>query len=77
MKRNTYKILVKNTLRKRQLTRPARRWENNIKIDFKKISDEGEDWLFLVQDMNKLRKGSYEVHPTEKLTFSRRPLYHI
>jgi hypothetical protein len=61
MMRKTYKILVKSTIRKRQLTRPTRRWENNIKIGLKKISYEGGDWSRLAQNTDKLRQGCYEL----------------
>jgi hypothetical protein len=35
--RNSYKILVERPEGKRQFVRPRRRWEDNIKTDFKEI----------------------------------------
>jgi hypothetical protein len=34
--RNSYNILVGKLKEKRSLGKPARKWENNIKMDFKK-----------------------------------------
>jgi hypothetical protein len=36
-KRNTYRVLVGKSEGKRPLGRPRRRWDDNIKIDFRKI----------------------------------------
>ena len=33
--RNVFKILTDNTIGKRPLGRPTRRWKDNIRIDFK------------------------------------------
>jgi len=38
---------------KRPLGRPRRRWEDNIKIRFKKIVMEGVDWIDLTQATNR------------------------
>jgi hypothetical protein len=38
--RNTYKVLVGNPEGKRLLGGPIRRWEDNIKIDFKDYTRE-------------------------------------
>jgi hypothetical protein len=42
-----YKNLVEKPEGNRPLERPARRWENNIKVDLKEIEWEGVDWLYL------------------------------
>jgi hypothetical protein len=34
----------------RQLGRPRRGWEDNIKIDFREIGLENVDWIHLTQD---------------------------
>jgi hypothetical protein len=36
-KRNTCRILVRNPEEKRPLGKPTRRWEDNIKMDFREI----------------------------------------
>jgi hypothetical protein len=36
-KRNAYRILVGKSERKRSLGRPRRRWEENIRMDFREI----------------------------------------
>ena len=40
---------------KRPLGRPRRRWEDNIKVDFREVGCGGMDWLELVQDMDSWR----------------------
>jgi hypothetical protein len=45
--RNVYKILVGKSEWKRLLGRPTRRWEDNIKVDLKKIWWEGVDCMDL------------------------------
>jgi hypothetical protein len=35
--RNAYKILVRKSEGKRPLVRPRHRWEDNIRMDFRKI----------------------------------------
>jgi hypothetical protein len=46
--RNTHKILVKNSNEMRLLGR--RRWEDNIKMDFKAIGWESADWIYFAQN---------------------------
>jgi hypothetical protein len=48
--RNAYKIFVGITERKRQLGRPRRRWEDNIRMDLIEIEWEYLDWIHLAQD---------------------------
>jgi hypothetical protein len=43
------KILVEKLERKRQLGRPRRRWEDNIRIDLREIGWEVVDWIHLPQ----------------------------
>jgi hypothetical protein len=49
-KRHAYRILVGKPEGKRPLGRPRRRWEDNIRIDFREIGWGGMDWIDLVQD---------------------------
>jgi hypothetical protein len=35
---------------KRQLGRPGRRWEDNIKLDLREIGIDGANWIRLAQD---------------------------
>jgi hypothetical protein len=41
--RKLYEILVKKPGRKTPLRRPRRRWDNNIKMDLRRIVCEGVD----------------------------------
>jgi hypothetical protein len=54
-KRNTYKILVKNF--KEMILLGRRRWEDNIKMDFKAIGWECEDWIYLAQNRDRRLLG--------------------
>jgi len=45
-----YRILVGRTEGKRPLGRPRRRWENNIKMDLRKIGIDGANSIQLAQD---------------------------
>jgi hypothetical protein len=45
--RNLYKILVGKHEGKRPFGRPRHIWEDNIRIDLKKIGWEGVDWIHL------------------------------
>jgi hypothetical protein len=47
---NAYKILVGKGDNRRPLGRPRRRWEDNIKIDFKEIECDDVDWIYLAGD---------------------------
>jgi hypothetical protein len=38
---------------KRQLRRPRRRWEDNIKLDLQEMGCGGMDWIELAQDRNR------------------------
>jgi len=40
---------------KRQLGRPRRRWEDNIKMTFLELEIRGMDWIELAQDMDRRR----------------------
>jgi hypothetical protein len=51
--RGAYKILVGRPQGRRQLGRPRRSWEDNMKIDLGKIWFGDVDWIHLAQDMDK------------------------
>jgi hypothetical protein len=44
------KILIARPEGKRQLGRPRRRWEDNIKMDIREIVLEAVNWINLTQD---------------------------
>jgi hypothetical protein len=48
--RGVYRVLVGRPEGKRPLGRPKRRWENNIKLDFREIGIDGANWIQLAQD---------------------------
>jgi hypothetical protein len=46
-KRNTYRVWVGKTERKRPLGRPRRMWVDNIKMDLREIGWDGVYWIWL------------------------------
>jgi hypothetical protein len=48
--RGIYKVLVGRPEGKKQLGRPSLRWEDNIKMHFREIGIDGENWIQLAQD---------------------------
>jgi hypothetical protein len=48
--RSVYRVLVGMPEGKRPLGRPRRRWEDNIKMDLRKIGIDGANWTRLAQD---------------------------
>jgi hypothetical protein len=46
-KRSAYRVLVGKPEGKRPLGRPRRRWEDNIRIDFRELGWGGMDWIDL------------------------------
>jgi hypothetical protein len=53
--RDAYKITVSKPEGKRTLGKPRRRWEYNIRMDFKETRLESVDWTHLVQDRDQSR----------------------
>jgi hypothetical protein len=47
--RGVYRILVGRPEGKKPLGRPRRRWDNNIKMDLRKIGIDGANWIWLAQ----------------------------
>jgi len=52
-RRGVYRILVGKHEEKRQLGRPRRRWEDNIKMDLQEVRCEGVDWIDVAQDTDR------------------------
>jgi hypothetical protein len=48
--RSVYRVLVGRTEGKRQLGRPRLRWEDDIKMDLRKMGIDGANWIQLAQD---------------------------
>jgi hypothetical protein len=53
--RNEYKDLDRIPERKRQLGKPRRRWEDNIRMDVREIGRDVLYWMHLAQDMDQWR----------------------
>jgi hypothetical protein len=53
--RGAYNILVERPEGRRPLGRPRRRWEDNIKMDLRKIGFGDVDWIDLAQDRDRWR----------------------
>jgi hypothetical protein len=53
--RVVYRILVGKPDGKRPLGRPRRRWEDNVRMDLQEVGCGCEDWIGLVQDMDRWR----------------------
>jgi hypothetical protein len=54
-KRGVYRILVGKPEGKRQLGRPRRRREDNIRMDLKEVRCGDMDWIGLAQDRDRWR----------------------
>jgi hypothetical protein len=48
--RGVYRVLVERPKGQRPLERPRRRWEDNIKMDFREIGIDGATWIRLAQE---------------------------
>ena len=53
--RNAYRILVGKPEGERSLETQRRRWEDNIKMDLRKVGCDAGDWKDLAQDRDKWR----------------------
>jgi hypothetical protein len=49
-KGHAYRGLVGKLEEKRAVGRPTHRWEDNIKMDFRKVEWGGVHWIHLIQD---------------------------
>jgi hypothetical protein len=54
-RRGVYNVLVGKTEGKKQLGRPGRRWEDNIKMDLQEVDGGSLDWIEMVQDRDRWR----------------------
>jgi len=54
-RRGVYRDLVGKPEGKRQLGRPRRRWEDNIKMDLQEAGYGGIDWIELARDWDRWR----------------------
>jgi hypothetical protein len=59
--RGVYRVLVGRPEGERPLGRPGRRWEDNIKLDFREIGIDGANWIWLAQDRVQWRACVYTV----------------
>jgi len=55
-RRGLHRVLVGETVGKRPLERPRRRWEDNIKMDLQEVGCGGMDWIELIQEKDKWRE---------------------
>ena len=53
--RGVHKVLLGKPEGKRQLVRPRRRWEDNIKMDLQEVRRGCWDWMELAQDRDRWR----------------------
>ena len=53
--RVVHRVLVGKPEGKRQLGRPRRRWEDNIKMDLQEVEGGCRDWMELAQDRDRWR----------------------
>jgi hypothetical protein len=54
-RRGVYRVLVGKPEGKRQLGRPRRRWEDNVKRDLQEVGFGGKDCIELAQDRGRWR----------------------
>jgi hypothetical protein len=52
---NAYRVLMGDPEGKRPLGRPRRRWEDNVKINFREVGWGGMNWIHLSQDRDHWR----------------------
>jgi len=52
-KRGVYRVLVEKPEGRRALGRPRRRWEDNIRMDFREVGCGCVDWMELAQDRDR------------------------
>ncbi|KAJ4434033.1 hypothetical protein ANN_16352 [Periplaneta americana] len=72
--RNAYRVLVGRPEGKRPLGRARRRWEDNIKMDLRKVGYDDREWINLAQDRDQWR--AY-VRATMNLGFLKSHRVHI
>jgi hypothetical protein len=60
-KRNPYRLLVGKPEGKNPLSRPRRRWVDNIRMDLEEVGWGDVDWIGLVQDRKRWRELANSV----------------
>jgi hypothetical protein len=60
-KRGVHRVLMRKPEGKRSLGRPRRRWEDSIKMDFRKWDVGSTDWMELAQDRDRWRANVIAV----------------
>ena len=55
LSRNAYRVLVGKPEGKRLLGRPRRRWEDNIKMDFREVGSNPREWIDLAENRDQWR----------------------
>ena len=63
--RSSFKILTDKPTGKRPLGRPRRRWEDNIRMDFKEMGIHTRNWVDSAQDRDYWR-APVKVHYTSR-----------
>jgi hypothetical protein len=58
MGRGVYRVLVGKPEGKRPLSRPRRRWEDNMKMDLQEVGCGSMDWTELAQDRDTCECGN-------------------
>jgi hypothetical protein len=53
--RGVYRVLVGKPEGTRPLSRPSRRWEDNVRMDLQEVGCGCEDWIGLAQDRDRWR----------------------
>ena len=53
--RNAYRVLVGKPESKKPLWRSRRRWEDNVKMDFREVGCDPRDWIALAEDRDQWR----------------------
>jgi hypothetical protein len=53
--RGVYRVLVGKPEGKRQLGRPRRRWEDNVRVDLQEVGCGCEEWIGQAQDRDRWR----------------------
>jgi hypothetical protein len=53
--RDVYRVLVGKPVGNRPLTRPRRRWEDNIRMDLQEVGGGRGDWMELAKNRDRWR----------------------
>jgi hypothetical protein len=65
-----YRVLVGKPEGKRQLGRPRRRWEDNIKMDVQEVGCGGVDWIEMAQNTHThTHTHTHRAYPSENYLY--------